>query len=150
MKMNHMRSLAVPVFVLIFAGCAASQSQTASLGNRHVKSSADGGKPDNAIGYASEGNLAAVGNKENMFTEPLDPALREKGVTEEDWRMVQTTLRERWHLMGTGDFEKAIAELDESLFFQKGCVAVYAEYGAKGGQKAITIYTREVWDSLPR
>ena len=35
--------------------------QDATWGNRHVKSGASGGKPDDAIGYAGEGNCAVLG-----------------------------------------------------------------------------------------
>ena len=92
--------------------------------------------------------MALFKGKSSKFSEPLDPQLEKLGISEEDWRMVQNKLRNRWHQMGNKDFKEAINELNEELFFINDCVAVYAEYGWKGGQKAMTIYTQEIWDSL--
>ena len=141
--------LAVIAFA-IAKSVGARQSQSAKWGSRHVRSSANGGKPENAVGFASEGNMALFKDKSSRFSEPLDPQLEKLGISEEDWRMVQNKLRNRWRQMGNKDFKEAINELNEELFFKNGCVAVYAEYGVKGGQKAMTIYTQEVWDSLPK
>ena len=126
-----------------------NQSKSAKMGNRHVKSSDKGGKPDNAVGFVSEGNLAFFSNKDSLFLEDLDPDLEAMGVTKEDWSGVQNKLRDRWTLLDNADFKKAIDELNQDLFFKHDCIAVYAEYGGKGGQKAMTIYTKEVWKSLP-
>ena len=71
-------------------------------------------------------------------------------MTEEDWAKVQKTLQDAWHLIGTGAFREAIEQLNEEIFSKHGCIAVYAEYGGKGGQKAMTVYTLAVWGSLPR
>ena len=38
--------------------------------------------------------------------------------------------------------------MNEDIFKEKGLHAVYAEYGQ--GQAAMTIYTDEAWDKLPK
>ena len=119
-----------------------TQTKSASFGNRHCKSSANGGKPDNAVGFISEGSPFKT-----RFVEELDPELAAMGVTAEEWAGVQTTLRESYGVIIKKGFKKAITTLNESLFIPKGCFAVYAEYGK--GQQAVTIYTKAVWDSLP-
>ena len=98
----------------------------------------------------AEGTLALFSGKEKRFGEPLDPDLRELGVTDEDWAKVQQKLQDAWHLMGTRKFKEAIGQLNEEIFSKYECIAVYAEYGGKGGQKAMTVYTLVVWESLPR
>lgn len=141
--------LAIIAFAITRA-VGVKQSQSSNWGNRHVKSSANGGKPDNAVGFLSEGNLALFKESESKFVEPLDPQLKELGVTVEDWELVQNRLRESWHLVGSKNFKNVIEELNKELFSKYGCVAVYAEYGGKGGQKAMTVYTQEVWNSLDK
>ena len=126
-----------------------NQKKSANMGNRHVKSSSKGGMPDNAIGYLSEGNLAFFSSADSLFLEDLTPELESLGITQKEWTSVQSKLRERWTLTNNADFKKAIEELNQELFSKHNCVAVYAEYGGKGGQKAMTIYTKEVWESLP-
>ena len=75
------------------------------------------------------------------------------GVTQLSQSRVSThlgKLREAHSAVGGGsNFKAAIEQLNTTLFNAKGCHAVYAEYGGKGGQKAMTVYTKEVWDSLP-
>ena len=118
-----------------------TQTKSASWGNRHCKSSGSGGKPDNAVGFISEGSPFKT-----RFLEELDPKLAVMGVTAEEWSGVQEQLREAYGIFKSG-FKAAIERLNESLFVGKGCIAVYAEYGK--GQKAMTVYAEEVWDSLP-
>lgn len=158
MKMSPTLIIVVSIIgVIVLAAIAYMVTQSVGVknskgsnwGNRHVKSSANGGKPENAVGFASEGNVAVLKSSSSKFAEALDQQLKAMGISEEDWQMVQTKLRDRWHLMGSKDFKKAIDELNEDLFFKKGCVAVYAEYGPKGGQKAMTVFTQTVWDALP-
>ena len=133
----------------IAQGQNVKQNKSADWGNRHVKSSSKGGQPDNAVGYLSEGNLAYFSSNDSLFLEQITPELIELGITESNWQTVQDKLRSRWSLTNNKDFKKAIQELNDEIFYKHNCVAVYAEYGGKGGQKAVTIYTKEVWDSLP-
>lgn len=124
------------------------QTQTASWGNRHCASSAGGGKPANAVQWASEGNFA-VANASKRFIDPLDPQLEKQGVTEDEWQQALEKLRTAWGVIRKSAFKKVIVELNESLFVPKGCFAVYGEYGGKGGQACMTVYTKEQWDLLP-
>jgi hypothetical protein len=132
-------------------GCGASkQSKSASWGNRHCATQSRGGKPDNAVGFASEGNFAIAKKDHEKFVEPLDAQLMALGVTDTEWASAVGKLREAHSAVGGGsNFKAAIEQLNTTLFNAKGCHAVYAEYGGKGGQKAMTVYTKEVWDSLP-
>jgi len=125
-----------------------TQTQTASWGNRHCAESASGGKPANAVQWTAEGNFA-IGNKEKIFIDALNPQLAECGVTEEEWQQALEKIRAEWAVISKTKFKKAITELNESLFVPKGCFAVYGEYGAKGGQACMTVYTKEQWESLP-
>ena len=118
-----------------------TQTKSASRGNRHCRSSASGGKPDNAVGFISEGSPFKT-----RFLEELDPESAAIGVTADEWSGVQEQLREAYGITKSG-LKAAIESLNESLFTAKGCIAVYAEFGK--GQKAMTVYTKEVWDSLP-
>ena len=133
--------------------CGSKQTKSASWGNRHCKSSGGGGKPDNAVGFACEGNFAIAKKDNEKFVEPLDPELGTLGVTETEWVSAINKLRDAHKacpLSGGGtEFKAAIEQLNITLFSAKGCRAVYAEYGAKGGQKAMTVYTEKVWESLP-
>ncbi|ANQ49569.1 hypothetical protein MY04_2195 [Flammeovirga sp. MY04] len=125
------------------------QNKSAHWGNRHVKSSSKGGKPTNAIGYLSEGNLAAFAKEDQLFKESLTPELEQLGITASDWNKAQDKLRDQWRLMNSKSFKKAIKELNQDIFSKHNCIAVYAEYGGKGGQKAMTIYDKKTWESLP-
>jgi hypothetical protein len=111
------------------------------MGNRHCKSARTGGKPDKAVGFISEGSPFKT-----RFLEELDPELAAMGVSAEEWSTVQMKLREAYGI-AKSKLKAAIESLNESLFTAKGCIAVYAEYGM--GQKAMTVYTQEAWDSLP-
>lgn len=148
MKTTSLFILSILFSTLSF-GQNVKQNKSADWGNRHVKSSSKGGQPDNAVGYLSEGNLAYFSSKDSLFLEQLTPELKELGITESKWESVQNKLRSRWTLTNNKDFKLAIQELNDEIFYKHNCVAVYAEYGGKGGQKAMTIYTKEVWDSLP-
>ena len=131
-------------------GCGSKQTKSASWGNRHCKSSANGGKPDNAVGFACEGNFAIAKKDDQKFVETLDTQLKEKGVTDTEWMSAIGKLREAHKAVGgTDTFKEAIAQLNTTLFSGKGCHAVYAEYGGKGGQKSMTVYSKDVWDALP-
>ncbi|AZQ65085.1 hypothetical protein EI427_22990 [Flammeovirga pectinis] len=125
------------------------QNKSANWGNRHVKSSSKGGKPENAIGYISEGNLAAFSDKDSLFLEALTPELKALGITTSEWEGIQNKLRTSWTLTKKSTFKKAIDELNKEVFSNHNCIAVYAEYGGKGGQKAMTVYSKETWDLLP-
>ena len=129
-----------------------NQYQSSSMGNRHVYSEANGGKPLNAVGYMSEGNFAVAKSKEARFVEPLTPELKELGVTEENWTMCQGKMQEAYTCISItkSEFKDAIATLNDLVFKPVNCHAVYAEYGAKGGQAAMTVYTQEQWDKLPK
>lgn len=72
-----------------------------------------------------------------------------QGVTEEEWAEALVKLRAAWGVIFKGEFKKAIADLNESLFVPKNCFAVYGEYGPKGGQACMAVYTKEQWDALP-
>ncbi|MBB6462638.1 hypothetical protein [Flammeovirga kamogawensis] len=144
--------------VLLFLGVLISslsfaqnvkQNKSANWGNRHVKSSSKGGKPDNAVGYLSEGNLAAFSDKDSLFLEDLTPDLEDLGITTSEWESIQNKLRTCWTLTKKAAFKKAIDELNNEIFSNHNCVAVYAEYGGKGGQKAMTVYSKEAWNLLP-
>lgn len=148
MKIPSLLILSVLFSTLSF-GQNVKQNKSADWGNRHVKSSSAGGQPENAVGYLSEGNLAYFSSTDSLFLEQLTPELKKLGITESEWEYVQDKLRSRWSLTNNSDFKKAIQELNDEIFYKYDCVAVYAEYGGKGGQKAMTIYTKEVWDSLP-
>jgi len=121
------------------------QTQSCGFGNRHCKHSGSGGRPDNAVGFTCEGTFAL--RKKNRFLEELDPDLAEQGVTAEEWQEVRETLTEAWGAIFKKQFRDAIEELNEKMFAPKNCVAIYAEYGK--GQAAMTIYTKEVFDSFP-
>merc|ERR1719499_1080154 len=129
------------------------QNQSASWGNRHVANSASGGRPENAVGFLSEGNFAVGKSKENRFAETYEEQalqLGTCGVTKEDWEIIRSRLQNKWKVVFKGDFKKEIQKLNDEVFVPKGLRAVYAEYGAKGGQAAVTIYTQEQWDKLPK
>ena len=126
-----------------------NQKKSANMGNRHVKSSAKGGMPDNAVGYASEGNLAAFSNRDSLFIEPLDSKLQDLGISGDDWKKIESRLRDSWAAIGNDALKKTISQLNEDYFFKIDCIAVYAEYGGKGGQKAMTVYTLKVWNTFP-
>ena len=115
------------------------------MGSRHCKSASNGGKPDNAVGFVDEGSPL----KSPRFPGELDAELAALGVTEEEWAGVLEKLREAYGKTGIDKsaFKAAIEGLNESLFSAKGCVAAYAEFGM--GQKAMTVYTKEVWDGFP-
>jgi len=102
-------------------------------GNRNVKSSGHGGKPDDAIGFAQEGNFCS-----QQFTDPLDPQLAAKGVNELEWQHALSSLRQNKQVFCPSAFTDAIKHLNEDIFHPKGAHAVYAEYGK--GQKAMTVY----------
>ena len=133
-----------------------NQYQSASWGNRHVYSSHNGGMPTNAVGFLSEGNFAIARAQEARFVEPLTSELRELGLTEENWAMCQDKLRHAYCIINPAAFSsrnsysEAIATLNDLVFREKKCHAVYAEYGGKGGQAAMTVYTQEQWDKLPK
>merc|ERR1712194_308960 len=114
-------------------------------GNRHCASSAGGGKPANAVQWTSEGNFA-VANKSKRFVEALDAQLAEHDVTEEEWQQALEKLRVSWGVIIKKKFKAAIDELNASLFVPKGC---FAEYGPKGGQACMTVYSKQQWESLP-
>lgn len=127
---------------------SSTQSRTISWGNRHCAESAAGGKPKNAVQWTCEGNFA-IGNKDKVFVDALDPQLAECGVSEEEWSSALEKIRVEWSCLFKKKLKKAIDELNESLFVPKGCFAVYGEYGGKGGQACMTVYTKEQWESLP-
>ena len=115
------------------------------FGSRHCKSAQNGGKPDNAVGFVDEGSPL----KSPRFPGELDAELAALGVTDEEWTGVLETLREAYGKTGFDKkaFKAAIEGLNDSLFTAKGCVATYAEFGM--GQKAMTVYKKEVWDGFP-
>jgi len=128
--------IAVSIFgVLILVAIAYSiskpigikQTQSAKWGNRHVESSVYGGKPKNAVGFASEGNMAILQKISDKFIESLDSQLESLGISEEDWKIIQDKLRNSWNLFGNRNFKKSINELNEEFFSGRGCIAVYAE-----------------------
>jgi hypothetical protein len=129
-------------------GCGSKQTKSASWGNRHCKSSSGGGKPDNAVGFASEGNLAILKGASEKFTEPLDPQLKALGVSEEEWASAINKLRDAHKAVGGGGkFKEEIEQLNTTLFSGKGCKAVYAEYGG-GNPYGQTVYPNAVWEAL--
>ena len=78
--------------------------------------------------------------------------MKELGVTAENWTMCQEKMQEAYACISITkkNYTKAIDDLNDLLFKDKKCQAVYAEYGAKGGQAATTVYTQEAWDKLPK
>ena len=98
-----------------------SQAQTRSWGNRHLNE--DGTKPQNVIQIATEGNMAVFSG--DAFDEPLEPALRDLGVTEANWVMCQDKLKATWGRLFKSDFKQAIDDLNSLLFTKVGCHAVY-------------------------
>ena len=126
-----------------------NNNRDASWGNRHVGDSVKGGRPANAVGFAGEGNLAAFKRKDKRFTNPLDPLLKEQGITDEEWAEILEGLRSSWGRISKKAFKAKIVEFNEKFFHPKNLKAVYAEYGGKGGQAAMTVYTLKVWKSLP-
>lgn len=129
----------------------ARHSKGASWGNRHVASSCRGGCPGNAIGYTQEGDCAIFKSKRSLFLESLNPRLAAHGITEEDWDRVIEELRDAWasnRFFIKFKLMKKIKELNVTFFHRHECHAVYAEYGPKGGQAAMTIYSMEAWKRL--
>ena len=71
-------------------------------------------------------------------------------MTAPEWANAIKQLRDVHKACGGGNqFKEEIEVLNTSLFGAKGCHACYAEYGGKGGQKAMTVYASAVWESLP-
>ena len=70
-------------------------------------------------------------------------------MTEAEWQQAQEKIRTAWGVIFKKDFKKAINELNESLFEPKDCIAVYGEYGGKGGQACMTVYSKQQWNFLP-
>merc|ERR1711918_22053 len=119
----------------------------ATWGNRNVKSSMNGGKPDDAIGYVGEGSVLGT----RFADHSLDPALARKGVTVAQWEFACQTLRDNYSVFRPGKFKAAIEQLNQELFHPRGAHAVYAEFGK--GQRAMTVYdlavVGAVEDGLP-
>merc|ERR1719204_1561695 len=111
------------------------QTQSASWGNRHCKSSAEGGRPDNAVGFLCEGNFAVGKNKDERFVDPYEAqALNGLDIDETLWKKIQFRLQESWGCIKKGQFKDEIKKMNEEIFHPRNLHAVYAEYGAKGGQ----------------
>merc|ERR1711879_137284 len=106
------------------------QSQSASWGNRHVADGGKGGRPENAVGYLSEGDMAAV--KGGQFAETFaEQALQlgSSGLTEEEWAQIQERLRTAWGRFSKKNYCAEIKKIDEEILKPKGLTGVYAEYG---------------------
>ena len=106
---------------------------------RHASQS--GWKPEEAIGFSSEGGIFGL-----KFSDPLEPSVADHGVTEEEWAHANALLRTSWSPFSKLPTIRVIEELNTSLFARKGLVAVYAEHGA--AQKAMTIYSEERFADL--
>lgn len=100
------------------------------------------GKPSDAIGYVAEG-ASMMGKQYDPEKFPLTDELKAKGVTEEQWVEICTSLRAGKGTTGFGGgFSAAIESANATYFDAVGVVGVYAEYGP--GQKAMVVLTQEV------
>lgn len=115
-------------------------------GNRFVRTH-NGGKPYDAVGYAGEGFFW----KKRFTDDALTPELKELGMTEEEWDTICQRLHDAMGFLHLGvnvwKFCRGIEALNEEYFDKIGCKAVRAEFGK--GCKAMTVYTKEVWDAKP-
>jgi len=105
------------------------------------------GKPEDCIGYAAEGvdPTGLFGKQYDPETFTLTDELKAKGLSQEDWEKILTSLREAKSIPGmSGGFSEAIGKANDDYLTKIGCVGALAEYGL--GQKAFVVVTKEVAD----
>jgi len=123
-------------------GMSCTQSKSAMAGPRHV-CSRSGGKPTNAIAFADGAGTGA-------FTDPCPLILEHRGVNVNEWSHCLHRLRDTWDMESSAGLVRTIENLNREVFKPNDMVAVYAEYGmSERSYKAMTVYTKEIWDSLP-
>ena len=133
-----------------------NNSKNADYGNRHSANGCDGGCPKEGLIWVGEGNFAISKKKEERYTyygkedslmsrtSDLDAA----GIDQECWEGVILQLQENYCKVFKGDFKKCIENLNKEIFEHKGLIALYSEYGPKGGQSAMCVYKKEAFEKL--
>mmetsp|Transcript_4930 Transcript_4930/g.17227 ORF Transcript_4930/g.17227 Transcript_4930/m.17227 type:complete len:127 (-) Transcript_4930:82-462(-) len=99
--------------------------------------------PGNPVGYVGEGKVCPFpccgGAQYDPATFPVTDAVRDAGVSAEEWAEICSALRKAKGATGIGGgFSKAIEVANGAYFKKCGLEATYAEYAA--GQKCMIVY----------
>ena len=125
----------------------ANNSKNAAYGNRHCKSSTNGGCPETALVWVGEGNMAVTKKKDQLFLfygdddsyEKRAAALMENKLDKETWDAIIKRLQEKHGKIFKKALKKEIEAINSEVFDEKGLIAVYGEYGMKGGQSCMCV-----------
>ena len=131
-----------------------NNSKNADYGNRHTLDSTDGGCPKEALVWVGEGNFAIgmkteerycyYGKNDSYINRAND--LEAAGINQECWEGIIKRLQAKYCKLFKGDFKKEIESLNQEIFDPKGLIAIYSEYGGKGGQSAMCVVKKEVFE----
>ena len=134
----------------------ANNSKNAAYGNRHCKSSSRGGCPDAALIWVGEGNMAITKNKDQLFLYYGDydcygnhaAALAQHKIDNDTWDAIIKRLQDKHGIISKKALKKEIEAINSEVFDEQGLIAVYGEYGPKGGQACMCVYKKAAFEQL--